>query len=55
MDRAMSRIEAALSRIEGAASKVPGSGESSARGEALHLRVSAALGELDKLIESLEP
>jgi len=58
MDRAMSRIEAALSRIEQAArppspARVGAEGGWVAHGE-LKKRVRGALGELDKLIGSLD-
>lgn len=54
MDRAMSRIEAALVRIEHSARRLPVEpADFVRRRKAMRTRVSAALAELDQLIESL--
>ena len=55
MDTAMSRIEAALARIERLADqKSGGDSDLAERHDRLRTRVSAALVELDTVIESLE-
>lgn len=55
MDRAMNRVEAALARIERAANRTSGGdGDLAKRHEALRGRVTAVLGEIDLLVESLE-